>query len=128
MITLSTTFTSGVGGFSAEPLTYTQVAREGNIAVFQRTTIHGRVKDFEVIDIKIVPKGTSIFNAPPSLDDEERYPSTGQWGTHGFSFYNKGAALAKMKELLGDVKEKVAEIDVTNIKFFTIKRYCWFID
>jgi hypothetical protein len=123
MITLPTEFKSGVGGFSTEPLTYTQLHREGNVAVFQRTNANGKVKDYEVILIKVIPKGTSIFNAPPSLDDEERYSSTGQWGTTGFSYCNKLAAINKMKELLGDIKEKVVEVDTTNVKFFTIKQY-----
>ena len=110
MITLETNFTSGVGGFSQEPLTYKQVAREGLIAVYERSR-DGKVKDYETIRIKIVPRGTSIFNAPPSVDDVENYPSTGTWGKQGFSFYNQEAALNKMTQLLQDTADDLEETE-----------------
>ena len=112
MISLETNFTSGVGGFSTEPLTYNQIARGGLVAVYERSR-NGKVKDYETIRIKIVPRGTSIFNAPPSVDDAEMYPSTGQFGKFAFSFHGitgKESALSKMKELL---QETAADLEET---------------
>lgn len=110
MIKLEEKFTSGVGGFSQNPLTYTQVARVGLAAVYERS-LDGKVKDYETIRIKITPAGTSIFNQPPSTDDEECYPSTGQWGKWAWSFGNKEAALSKLKTLgeIADAEEAEEE-------------------
>jgi hypothetical protein len=109
MIKLEITFTSGVGGFSGpDVLTYKQIVRCDTAAIYERSR-DGKVKDFEVIKIKIVPKGTSIFNAPPSLDDEEAYPSTGQWGKSGFSYRNLGAAEKKYAELVQKISDAADE-------------------
>jgi hypothetical protein len=133
MITLPLEFKDGSGGYSQAPgpLNYKQVARKDNIAVYQRFYIDGRPKDFETVVIKVVPKGTVIFKAPPSLDDEERYPSTGQWGKLGFSYRNQDAATEKMETLLASgnfeetSEEEQAEMNVVvdGIGYFTVKQY-----
>jgi len=97
MITLPVTFTSGEAGFSADPLTYTQVVREGMFAVYERSR-DGLVKDYEVIKIRIALKGDVSFKKITE-EDTEHYPSTGTWGKKGWSFRSKGGALAKFEEL-----------------------------
>lgn len=111
---LEKVFISGVGGFSSNPLTYTQIIRKNQFAVYERS-LNNKIKDWEVIYIKMVPKGTDLFGAI-STEDTEFYPSTGQWGKHGFSFhgkYGKEAALNKFKLL---TKEKHAPEIKSDIK------------
>lgn len=103
MIELQKTFVSGVGGFSGpEVLTYTLVKREGMFAVYERSK-NGKVKDYEAIEIKLIPKGTTIFGSEPSLDDEERYPSNNDFSKTAFSYHGrfaKEAALEKMQKMI----------------------------
>jgi hypothetical protein len=87
MKTLQTEFISGDGGFSANPLTYKQLARNQNYAIYERSR-DGEVKDYEVFKIRILPKGHKIF-AKILEDDEEQYPSTGQFGVSAWSFGGK---------------------------------------
>lgn len=97
MIKLQEKFVSGEGGFSSDPLTYTQVARTENTAIYERSR-NGKVKDYEVFRIKILPKGTQVFQTVTE-DDEEKYPSTSQFGISAWSYQNKRAALFCYEEL-----------------------------
>ena len=97
MIKLREKFVSGEGGFSTDPLTYTQLARTDKVAIYERSR-DGKVKDYEVFKIKILPKGTQVFQTT-TVDDEEKYPGTSQFGFIAWSFCNKGAAMARYNEL-----------------------------
>lgn len=101
MIKLETEFVSGVGGFSATPLTYKQVVRNDSFAVYERSYA-GRIKDYETIIIKVNPKGFQIFDGKPLEDDTEVYPSTGQFGFKAWSYGNKGAAIHRFIELTNE--------------------------
>ena len=107
MIKLETNFTSGVGGFGADVLTYKQLMRSDLAAVYERSR-DGQIKDYEVTKIKIQPKGFQVMNGKPLEDDTEMYASTGQWGKSGWSFKNLGAAKAKF-ELLSNPAVKEVE-------------------
>ena len=119
MIILEKEFVSGEGGYSASPgpLTYKQVAREGKFAIYQRFYVDGSPKDFEVVVIRTIPKGTvSTFPAPKgqtekiikiSESDEEHYAVTSSWGRCGWSYHGKNAlngAKQKFAELCKDFK------------------------
>jgi hypothetical protein len=132
MITLPTEFTSGEGGYSQAPgpLKYTMVARTGLVAVYQRFFADGTEKDFETVVLRIIPRGTSIFNAPPSIDDEERYAVTSSWGKNGWTFKDKDAAMKKFQELvtqgIADDAEEVATAfteAVDGVKYFTVTQF-----
>lgn len=123
MITLEKQFVSGVGGFSGtDVLTYTEIARQDNIAIYQRSR-DGKIKDYEVIRIHVKPKGFQIMNGKPLEDDTEMYPSTGQWGKQGWSYLNKGGAKAKMESLLTQAiesdNEEKKEITIPVAEFTT---------
>jgi hypothetical protein len=130
MITLPTEFTSGEGGYSQAPgpLKYICIARNKLVAIYQRFFVNGSPKDFETVIIRVIPKGTSIFNAPPSLDDEERYAVSSSWGKGGFSFPNKESAMIKFNELV--LKGIAAQDEIDNptveaemiipVDFFTV--------
>jgi hypothetical protein len=102
MIKLEETFVSGEGGYSAAPLTYKQILRKDRFAVYQRFYKDGRPKDWEVIIIRIIPKGTTIFKAPPTEDDEERYAATSSWGKQGWGFVSLDRAMKKYSELCNE--------------------------
>jgi hypothetical protein len=110
MITLDLMFVSGDGGFSADPLTYTQIARNDKVAVYERSR-NGNVLDYEVFKIKISPKGKKIF-ATVLADDQEEYPSTSQFGQWAWSISGpnaKARALALMEELTKDASPAVED-------------------
>lgn len=107
MIKLETTFVSGEGGFSTDPLTYTQLARTENTAIYERSR-SGSVKDYEVFRIKILAKGTKIFDAITE-DDQEKYPGTSQFGFIAWSFNQRLAAMKRYEQLSKDDADKAAE-------------------
>jgi len=102
MKTLETTFVSAAGGFANEPLTYTQITRTQKFAVYQRER-DGVIKDYEVFEIKIDPKGKVQKFPNGSIkvveDDTEKYASTNQFGRIAWSFKNRGGALHRFNEL-----------------------------
>lgn len=102
MIELEKQFTSGEGGYSADPLTYTQVQRTDKVALYSRGR-DGKVMDYEVFFIKIEPKG-KVSKFPGGVvkvtpDDKELYPSSGQWGRIAWSCANLTVAKERFDEL-----------------------------
>jgi hypothetical protein len=104
MIKLETSFVSGDGGFASDPLTYTQVARTAGVAIYERSR-NGKTYDFEVFRIKILAKGTKIFDAITE-DDQEKYPSTSQFGIVAWSFNNRKVAMKRYQELSKEAQDK----------------------
>lgn len=108
MIKLETTFVSGDGGFSTNPLTYTQLARTDKVAIYERAR-NGRAFDFEVFNIKVLPKGTKVFESITE-DDQERYPGSSQFGFSAWTFVSRDRAMDRynelVKESLGETTEK----------------------
>jgi hypothetical protein len=108
MIELEKEFVSGAGGFSADPLTYTQLKRNEKAAVYMRSR-DGKPYDYETFLIKVKPKGTRIFNKILE-DDEECYPSCSQFGRIAWSYGNVGMAMFRFHELThGKIKEEIVE-------------------
>jgi hypothetical protein len=80
---------------------HTQIARDGNIAVYRKETLVGGDCGYEVIKIRS-HNGMSINNNyyPPA----EIYPGSGQWGIMGWTCSTKDKALSKMGELIAREK------------------------
>jgi len=97
MIKLEKTFVSGEGGFSTDPLTYTQLARSETTAIYERSR-NGVPKDYEVFRIKILPKGTKVFQTVTE-DDQEKYPGTSQFGFIAWSYNNRARAMKAYEDL-----------------------------
>lgn len=111
-------FVSGEGGYSQDPLTYTLVKRSNKAAIYKRS-LNGRVKDFEVFEIKIRPKGTKIFKKI-SEEDEELYPSASQFGFIAWSYKNLTAAENCFDELnKAVIQEAKAEFAIPEEEFTT---------
>lgn len=109
MITLEKEFVSGAGGYAQEPLTYKQLFRTENVALYARYRGDGTLKDHEVFKIKVTPKGTEIFKKITE-DDIECYPSSNVFGKTAWSYKNYNAALQKYNDLVLESAER-AEID-----------------
>lgn len=103
MIKLETTFVSGAGGFSSEPLTYKQVKRNEKAAIYERSR-NEIIKDYEVFLIKISPKGKQIFDTVLE-DDTENYPSTNQFGHSAWSCLTLKAATDRFNRICEPEKE-----------------------
>lgn len=102
MIQLPLSFVSGDGGFSTSPLTYTQLKRNDKFAVYERSR-DGKPYDYEVITIKVNPKGKEL-KFPNGIvkvveDDTELYPTTSQWGRLAWTLPNQGIAMVRFLEL-----------------------------
>jgi len=123
MIKLEEKFVSGEGGFSSNPLTYTQLARTETTAIYERSR-DGEPKDYEVFRIKILPKGTQVFKTITE-DDQEKYPSSSQFGFSAWSFhgkFGKKAAFDRYEELKKEAADKLIadEEEVEEKKDLTI--------
>lgn len=105
MIKLETTFVSGEGGFSADPLTYTQLARTETIAIYERSR-NGHATDFEVFRIKILPKGTKVFQTVTE-DDQEKYPGSSQFGFIAWAFNDRARAFVRYEQLKKEADGKL---------------------
>ena len=105
MIQLKTSFVSGVGGFSSNPLTYTQLKRNDKVALYERSR-DGKPYDYEVFLIKVKPKGTKIFKKILD-DDQEHYPTASQFGRFAWSYGSKGFAYHMFHELTHGKAEEV---------------------
>lgn len=108
MIKLETQFDSGAGGYSATPLTYNQLDRTENVAMYSRS-MKDKIRDYEVFKIVVFPKGHRIFKKVLE-DDSEQYPSCEKFGRIAWSFENEGAAKIRYKELISEATENVGVV------------------
>lgn len=67
-------------GWAGDPRLLTQVKRSQHNALYQVAEEKtGRVTGFEVFKIRVLPKGTKVFDTV-TADDEEKYPTAEQFG------------------------------------------------
>lgn len=78
--------------------TYTQVAREGDIAVYRQCHKRSAVVRYETIIIQ--RNGESHLPSGTILPMREVYPRASQWGIYGWTFFSQDAAEQKMRSLL----------------------------
>jgi hypothetical protein len=121
MIKLEKTFVSGEGGFSTNPLTYTQVTRTDNTAIYERSR-NGVPYDYEVFRIKILPKGTKVFQTITE-DDQEKYPGSSQFGFIAWSFNHRVAAMKRYEELNKEVDDLANEIEEESVVAIPSKEF-----
>lgn len=88
------------GGFN-----YKQIAREGDVAVYEQTWRDGSEPSvcYEVIRIR---RHTGKEIKGQWVDPSEFYPSATEWGKFGFTLTDKDAAFAKLRELASHDKER----------------------
>jgi hypothetical protein len=84
--------------FRHDRFDYRQIAREGDAAVYEQTWNGGSDPSiaYEVVRIRRREAFEIVgrFVAPAEV-----YPNSEAWGVHGFTFTDKEAAFAKLREL-----------------------------
>lgn len=96
---------------------FEQTAREGNLAVYKRTSIKtGRVMGYETIKIKVVKAGT-VFGegATPTTQDTESYPGHESFGFTAWTYPTSETATAKFDALVKEATTVVPPTPTWNI-------------
>jgi hypothetical protein len=113
---LSESFTKG-------SVQYTQLRRDGNVALFKREKRSKNCNwiDFEVIRIQFRKGGP--YSAPSGAtgvsEDREVYPSDEDWGTHGFTFQTYEPAEKKYLLLLKLAQDAIKTEEPYEISTFS---------
>ncbi len=79
------------GGFS-----YRQIAREGDIAIYEQRWRQSENVAYEVV---IIRRHEGYTLAGNYVEPAEFYPSSEQWGDYGWTVTDKDRAYAKLREL-----------------------------
>lgn len=122
MIELEKQFVSGAGGLSTAPRLYTQVKRTAKVAMYHRTIeSNGKHEGYEVFMVDVIPKG-KVSEFPDAVnkagktiegvkkiseDDEEHYPSCGQFGIIAWFVITPERADQLFDELNAEVEAKL---------------------
>ena len=80
---------------SASGYKLTQIHRNGSWAVYEQTKA-ARVYSYELVKIICRPAETAFGKSYP---EREVYPSSEQWGTHGFTVMDRHEAIARCDKL-----------------------------
>jgi hypothetical protein len=82
--------------FRRDGFNYQQIARETDAAIYQQTCNGGDFTSYEVIRIRR-REGFRIDGR--FVEPAEVYPNSDAWGVDGFTFPDKDAAFAKLREV-----------------------------
>jgi hypothetical protein len=85
---------------------FTQVKREGNVAIYERSWPDGPVKSYEVFIIKVVEKGTPLPNGKKVEETYESYPGAASFGRTAYDCKTLENAEDRFVELQEKVKKK----------------------
>ena len=83
--------------FQSHGFSYRQIAREGDVAIYEQGRQDSDNVCYEVIRIRRVEART--FPSGRSYPAREVYPASETWGTYGFTVLSKDAAFEKLKQL-----------------------------
>lgn len=101
MIELQTTFVTNLD--KTGDMTFTQVKKEstknGNVYIYRRDRMDGKLHMYEVIVPKFMKAGTEIFGAVYD-EDQERYPGSSSWGRNGWDFPRRELAEKKFEQIV----------------------------
>src|SRR5262245_36962062 len=78
--------------------TYTQLHREGMIALYAQQHKGGGSPRFEVVILRHMPASTLPSGA--TLPEREAYPRSSQWGQYGWTFHTREEAERWVTHLL----------------------------
>jgi hypothetical protein len=84
--------------FSRDGFNYRRVVREGDVAIYEQRWPGSKNVCYQVVRIRR-HNGKNI--AGRWMEPSEIYPSSSEWGVHGFTLTDKGRAFAKLRELNG---------------------------
>lgn len=85
---------------------FTQIKREGGVAIYERAWPDGRVKGYEVFIIKTVEKGTPLPNGKKVEETYESYPGAASFGKTASDCRSLDDAEERFEEYLEKVKNR----------------------
>ena len=86
--------------FSRGEFTYRQIAREGMWAIYEQIW-NGNSNAKPCYELIRIRRSSARQIAGVTLAPAEMYPPSESWGKYGFTFTDKDAAFAKVKEVAG---------------------------
>ena len=89
--------------FEDRTFTYTQLSREGMIALYSQTHKASQHVRYEVIKLSVAKEHT--WPAGNTTPEHEAYPSSSAWGRDGFTFFTRDAAETHMRRWVTDRQE-----------------------
>ena len=84
--------------FRTDGFEYRQIAREGNVKIYDQTWL-GRAEPSVCYEVIRIRRHDGFQIAGRSIEPAEFYPKSEAWGVDGFTHTNKDAAFAKMREI-----------------------------
>lgn len=85
---------------------FTQIKREGGVAIYERAWPDGRIKGYEVFIIKTVEKGTPLPNGKQVEETYESYPGAASFGKTASDCRSLAQAEERFEEYLVKVKNR----------------------
>src|SRR5215467_13533890 len=85
-------------GFRRGDFNYLQIAREGDAAIYEQRSI-GCANPSVCYEVIRIPRRDGFQIDGRFVEPAEVYPNSDAWGVDGFTFTDKDAALAKLREL-----------------------------
>lgn len=85
---------------------FTQIKREGGVAIYERSWPNGTVKSYEVFIIKTVEKGTPLPNGKKVEETYESYPGAASFGRTASDCKSLDQAEVRFEEYLEKVKNR----------------------
>jgi hypothetical protein len=85
--------------FRRDGFEYRQIAREGNAAIYEQTW-GGSAEPSVCYEVVRIRRRDGFQIGVRFVEPAEVYPSSGAWGVDGFTFTDKDAAFAKLRELV----------------------------
>jgi len=85
---------------------FTQVKREGKVAIYKRSWPDGEVKSYEVFIIKTVEKGSPLPNGKTVEETYESYPGAASFGKTAYDCKTIDRAESRFVELMEKVKNR----------------------
>ena len=79
---------------------FTQLRREGDVALYHRTRPDSSTFNYEVFIVKTAKAGTALPNGAVEAEDRERYPGADAFGRYAYDCSTLEAAEKKFNELL----------------------------
>jgi hypothetical protein len=87
--------------FTLKGVEYTQLARNGEVAVYRRQKLPKGWVDFEVVRIRSQKSGTvERDGAEVKREAKELYPNDNQWGDRGWTFQTEESGMRKYRLVL----------------------------
>jgi hypothetical protein len=91
--------------FKKDGFTHTQVAREGDLAIYRRMK---QIRDvtIEHLEVIIIRRHSGYMIAGKKIEAAETYPDSERWGDYGWTCQDMDAAWARFKKLRVEREER----------------------